>query len=380
MEFGVFNSLYCPKSAVAAGPDPELVEHTRLLDEVTWTRAADQAGFKYTWATEHHFLEEYSHLSANESFLAYLAGVTENIHLGSGIINITPPVNHPARVAERVAMIDHLSGGRFEFGTGRGSSTTEQAGFGIDDHELTKAMFDEALPQIVRMWQEDDYSYEGRFFSMPPRNVLPKPLTRPHPPLWVAAGNPSTFEKAGRMGLGVLCFGISDPEALKPLIEMYKTAIQDAEPVGAYVNDNIMVTTQMLCLEDGGRAKQIATEMTTGYHTSNLFRYLDTFPRPDGIPEWPALIPEPTLDQIEQAVERGLMAIGSPEEVDRCVARYESTGADQLVFGMLSTTMPVEVAVEAVETFGRHLIPAYDKDPVHSTTRQREQQVRPQPV
>jgi alkanesulfonate monooxygenase SsuD/methylene tetrahydromethanopterin reductase-like flavin-dependent oxidoreductase (luciferase family) len=380
MEFGVFNSLYCPKSAVAAGPDPELVEHTRLLDEVTWTRAADQAGFKYTWATEHHFLEEYSHLSANESFLAYLAGVTENIHLGSGIINITPPVNHPARVAERVAMIDHLSGGRFEFGTGRGSSTTEQAGFGIDDPELTKAMFDEALPQIVRMWQEDDYSYEGRFFSMPPRNVLPKPLTRPHPPLWVAAGNPSTFEKAGRMGLGVLCFGISDPEALKPLIEMYKTAIQDAEPVGAYVNDNIMVTTQMLCLEDGGRAKQIATEMTTGYHTSNLFRYLDTFPRPDGIPEWPALIPEPTLDQIEQAVERGLMAIGSPEEVDRCVARYESTGADQLVFGMLSTTMPVEVAVEAVETFGRHLIPAYDKDPVHSTTRQRERQVRPQPV
>ncbi len=380
MEFGVFNSLYCPKSAVDAGPDPELVEHTRLLDEVTWTRAADRAGFKYTWATEHHFLEEYSHLSANESFLAYLAGVTENIHLGSGIINITPPVNHPARVAERVAMIDHLSGGRFEFGTGRGSSTTEQAGFGIDDPDLTKAMFDEALPQIVRMWQEDDYSFEGRFFSMPPRNVLPKPLTRPHPPLWVAAGNPSTFEKAGRMGLGVLCFGISDPEALKPLIEMYKTAIQDAEPVGAYVNDNIMVTTQMLCLEDGGRAKQIATEMTTGYHTSNLFRYLDTFPRPDGIPEWPALIPEPTLDQIEQAVERGLMAIGSPEEVDRCVARYESTGADQLVFGMLSTTMPVEVAVEAVETFGRHLIPAYDKDPVHSTTRQREQQVRPQPV
>ena len=86
---------------------------------------------------------------------------------------------------------------------------------------------------------------------MPPRNVLPKPLTKPHPPLWVAAGNPATFEKAGRMGLGVLCFGISDPEALKPLIEIYKTASSDAEPVGDYVNDNIMVTTQMLCLEDG---------------------------------------------------------------------------------------------------------------------------------
>ena len=380
MEFGIFNSLYCPKSAVEAGPDPALVEHTRLMDEVAWTKAADRSGFKYTWATEHHFLVEDSHLSANESFLAYLAGVTQNIHLGSGIINITPPVNHPARVAERVAMIDHLSGGRFEFGTGRGSSTTEQAGFGIDDPELTKEMFDEALPQIVRMWQEDDYSYDGRFFSMPKRNVLPKPLTHPHPPLWVAAGNPATFEKAGRMGLGVLCFGISDPEALKPLIDSYKTAVQDADPIGGYVNDNVMVTTQMLCLEDGARAKDIATRMTTGYHTSNLFRYLDTFPRPDGIPEWPNLIPEPTLDQIEASVERGLMAIGSPEEVNRCVAKYEAIGADQLVFGMLSTTMPIDVAVEAIETFGRHLIPAYDKDVVHSTTRQREAQVAIQPA
>ena len=380
MEFGIFNSLYCPKQAVEAGPDPAAVEHSRLMDEVTWTRAADRAGFKYTWATEHHFLEEYSHLSANESFLAYLAGVTDRIHLGSGIINITPPVNHPARVAERVAMIDHLSGGRFEFGTGRGSSTTEQAGFGIEDPDLTKAMFDEALPQIVRMWQEDDYNYDGRFFSMPPRNVLPKPFTRPHPPLWVAAGNPATFEKAGRLGLGVLCFGISDPEALKPLIDMYKTAIHHAEPVGAYVNDNIMVTTQMLCLEDGARAKEVATRMTTGYHTSNLYRYLDTFPRPDGIPAWPDLIPEPTLEQIETSVARGLMAIGSPEEVERCVAKYETTGADQLVFGMLSTTMPIDVAVEAVETFGRHLIPAFDKDPAHRTTVQRETQIAPQPA
>ncbi len=380
MEFGIFNSLYCPKQAVEAGPDPDLVEHTRLLDEVAWTKAADRSGFKYTWATEHHFLQEYSHLSANEAFLAYLAGVTEQIHLGSGIINITPPVNHPARVAERVAMIDHLSGGRFEFGTGRGSSTTEQGGFGITDPDLTKAMWAEALPQIVRMWRETDYSFEGEFFTMPSRNVLPKPFTQPHPPLWVAAGNPGTFETAAKMGLGVLCFGIANPEALKPLIELYKTNIGDADPVGGYVNDNVMVTTQMLCLEDGQRAKQIATEMTSRYHTSQLFRYLDTFPRPEGIPAWPTVLPEPTLDEIEASVERGLMAIGSPEEVERCVAKYESTGADQLVFGMLSTTMPIDAAIEAVETFGRELIPAFDKDPVHRTTAQRTAQVTAQPA
>ena len=205
--------------------------------------------------------------------------------------------------------------------------------------------------------------------------MLPKPYTKPHPPLWVAAGNPGTFETAAKMGLGVLCFGISNPEALKPLIELYKTNIGDAEPVGGYVNDNVMVTTQMLCLEDGQRAKQIATEMTSRYHTSQLFRYLDTFPRPEGIPAWPTILPEPSLEEIEASVERGLMAVGSPEEVERCVANYEATGADQLVFGMLSTTMPIDAAIEAVETFGTHLVPAFDKAPIHRTTAQREAQV-----
>src|SRR5438477_388693 len=180
MEFGIFNSLHLPKFLTA--DDPEGAEHARLMDEVEYVRAADRSGFKHTWATEHHFLTEYSHLSANEAFLSYCAGVTSNIHLGTGIFNITPPVNHPARVAERVAMIDHLSGGRFEFGTGRGSSTIEQQGFGIPDPDLTKEMFDEVIPEFKRMWRDGDYSFDGRFFSMPPRNVLPKPFTTPHAP------------------------------------------------------------------------------------------------------------------------------------------------------------------------------------------------------
>jgi alkanesulfonate monooxygenase SsuD/methylene tetrahydromethanopterin reductase-like flavin-dependent oxidoreductase (luciferase family) len=373
MEFGIFNSLYVPHQV--ADLDPVNIEHTRLMDEVAWTQAADRSKFKYTWATEHHFLEEYSHLSANESFLAYLAGTTQNIHLGSGIINITPPVNHPARIAERVAMIDHLSGGRFEFGMGRGSSSTEQAGFGITDPELTKRMFDEVLPQLPKMWAETDYSYDGEFFSMPKRNVLPKPHTLPHPPMWVAAGNPGTFEKAGRLGLGILCFGVTNPEALKPLIESYKIAIEDPDPVGGYVNNNVMVTTQMLCLEDGEKARHIATDMTTGYHTTNVFRYLDTFPKPPGIPEWPAVLPDPTYEQVDQNVKDHLVCIGTPEECAKTVERYQATGADQLTFGMLSSTMPIEVAIEAVETFGQQVIPAFDKDPMHSTTRQRNEQL-----
>jgi alkanesulfonate monooxygenase SsuD/methylene tetrahydromethanopterin reductase-like flavin-dependent oxidoreductase (luciferase family) len=373
MEFGIFNSLYLPKRLSDA--DPVHAEHNRLMDEVEWTKAADRAGFKYTWATEHHFLEEYSHLSANESFLAYMAGVTERIHLGSGIINITPPVNHPARIAERVAILDHLSGGRFEFGMGRGSSSTEQRGFGIEDPELTKEMFDEVVEQIPRMWRKEKYSYSGKFFSMPERNVLPKPYTDPHPPLWVAAGNPSTFEKAARMGLGVLCFASIPLPKLAEYIALYKKNIVNAEPVGEYVNNNVMITSQMLCLEDGHKAREIATDMTSGYQNSLVFHYLDTFPKPDYIPDWPEVLPEPTMEQLDQAIASGQVCIGDPDEVTKAVQTYVDAGADQLTFGMLSTTMPVEIAIEAVETFGKHVIPLYDKDPVHSTTRQREAQL-----
>src|SRR5689334_1665285 len=342
MEFGLFNSLYTPRRTYENVDDQWAVEAQRLQNEINWTIAADKAGFKYTWATEHHFLTEYSHLSSNEAFLGYLAGVTERIHLGSGIFNVTPPVAHPARVAEKVAMLDHLSGGRFEFGIGRGSSTTEQRGFGITDPEDTKLMLDEVIPQFKHMWRENAYSFEGKYFSLPPRNVLPKPLSDPHPPMWIAAGNPGTFEKAARMGLGVLCFTTGTPETLKPLIEKYKNTIDKAEPAGEYVNDNIMVTSQMLCLEDGAKARDIACDMTSGYQNSLVFHYLDTFPKPAGLPDWPDLIPEPTPDALQQAIDSHLVMIGAPDDVAKSVQAYQDAGADQVVFGMLSTTMPVE--------------------------------------
>jgi alkanesulfonate monooxygenase SsuD/methylene tetrahydromethanopterin reductase-like flavin-dependent oxidoreductase (luciferase family) len=368
VEFGLFNALYLPHEQAS---DPA-AEHSRLLDEVTSIQAADRSGFKYTWASEHHFLTEYSHLSANESFLAFVAAKTERIHVGTGIFNITPPVNHPARVAERVAMIDHLSEGRFEFGMGRGSSSTEQGGFGITDPELTKEMFDEAVPQFARMWRDEPYAFNGRFFSMPERNVLPKPYTKPHPPMWVAAGNPGTFEKAARMGLGVLCFTSGSPSQLAPLIEVYKQTIEKAEPVGDYVNDNVMVTTQMLCLEDGQKARELACTMASSYHQSLVFRYLDTFPKPPFIPTWPEVLPEPTREEMDVRIAKGLVAVGTPDECTRNVQKYADVGADQLTFGMLSSTMPIETCVEAIETFGRHVLPAFDTDPVHRTTRQRE--------
>jgi alkanesulfonate monooxygenase SsuD/methylene tetrahydromethanopterin reductase-like flavin-dependent oxidoreductase (luciferase family) len=284
MEFGLFVQAHVPRHEMEAAPVN--AEHDRLMRELELAVACDRWGWKYVWSVEHHFLEEYSHISASEIFLPYVAARTERIHVGSAIYNITPPVNHPARMAERVAMLDHLSEGRFEFGTGRGSSSTEFKGFGIPDGDTTRAMYDESLREILRMWRETRYSYQGTYFSMPERNVLPKPYSKPHPPLWVACGSPSTFEKAGRLGLGALCFSMGTPKDFEPLIRIYKDNIKHAEPVGEFVNDNVACVTQLVCLEDRKRAREIALGMGSGYHTSLVFRYLDTFPRPAGVPQW----------------------------------------------------------------------------------------------
>src|SRR5437870_19664 len=143
------------------------------------------------------------------------------------------------------------------------------------------------------MWLETPYAYKGRFSPIPARNVLPKPYTRPHPPLWVACGSPSTFEKAGRLGLGALCFTLGAPDDFAKLIEVYKSAIRNAEPVGDYVNDNVACVSSLVCHQDGAVARHMALNSGQAYQNSLVFRYLDTFPRPPQVPAWPEVLPEP---------------------------------------------------------------------------------------
>ncbi len=360
IEFGLFIGGWVPDYLEGRN---DAHEHQRLIDETRIVEAGDRSGWKYAWVTEHHFLEEYSHISANEIVIPHILARTQNIRVASGIMNVTPPVNHPARLAERVAMLDHLSGGRFDFGTGRGSSTTEQAGFGITDPDLTKEMFDEVMPEFKKMWAQDSYSFDGRFFSMPERNVLPKPHVKPHPPMWVAAGNPDTFRKAGELGLGVLCFTGGSPERMRQAVEVYKEAVADADPVGDYVNDNFAVSTMFMCLEDGDAARQHMTTSRNGRQQSLVFKYLDTFPKPNGIPDWPTEIPDPTLDQLAKGFAKGTSIVGTPDDCAEALAHWDDVGVDQLIMGPTGSTWPYELVEEAVELLGNKVIPQFDTEP-----------------
>ncbi|MFG2927801.1 LLM class flavin-dependent oxidoreductase [Streptomyces achromogenes] len=367
MEFGIFVQGYVGKRA---GTDP-LAEHEALMEETEYVIQADKSGFKYAWASEHHFLEEYSHLSANDVFLGYLAHATERIHLGSGIFNPLAQVNHPVKVAEKVAMLDHLTEGRFEFGSGRGAGSHEILGFlpGITDMNHTKEIWEETIAEFPKMWLQDEYAgFQGKHWQLPPRKVLPKPYGKSHPAMWYAAGSPPSYAMAARKGLGVLGFSVQKVSDMEWVLEQYKTAIVDAEPVGDFVNDNVMVTTTAICAPTHAEAVETAVGGGLHYLPSLVFRYHDTFPRPEGFPVWPETLPEYTPEFVELLIEEELLVCGDPDEVLRQCERWERAGADQLTFG-LPVGVPKEETLRTIRLIGEHVIPKIDTDPVHRTSR-----------
>jgi len=370
VEFGVFLNGYLPGPA---SRDSE-AEHLMLEREVAYAVAADRCNWKYAWFGEHHALTEYSHLSAPEVLMGYVAARTERIHLGTGINSLSPRKEHPVRYAERAAMLDHVTENRFEWGTGRGAGSHEMRSFNIMDKDSTKAEWSEVVQQIPRMWEQRDYSYLGESFTVPtPHNILPKPYGPGHPPIWVACGNPGTFTTAGQMGIGAIAFNFEPVFSLKGRIDAYKEGIASCtEPIGQFVNDNVMITNAVICLSDRARAREIALRACRGYLYSLVCLYHDTMPKPEYAPTWPESISgvadEAMLDAL---IEGGWLLCGTPDEVAGQLARYEEVGCDQLVFGLPSDSVSHEEVLEMLEVFGTGVIPEFDKDPVHSTTRYR---------
>jgi alkanesulfonate monooxygenase SsuD/methylene tetrahydromethanopterin reductase-like flavin-dependent oxidoreductase (luciferase family) len=358
MEFGIFLQGHVPARRVEEDP---AYEHYAIMREVEIARAADQAGFKYVWASEHHFLHEYSHLSDSGSFLAFIAAQTERIHLATGIRNLSPIVNNPIRVAEEVAIMDHLTNGRFELGTGRGAGWHEVQGFNVPNTKITKEWWHEVIRELPRMWRDNEYEYpDGEYFQVPgKRMILPKPYKKSHPPLWVAAGNPQTWEQAGRLGLGAIGFSIGTIDSMGPRVEAYKKAVAGAEPIGEWVNDNVMATNVAIVLEDGDKARQVATDAGTTQLHAGVHRYHSTMPKVPGIPEWPEVLPDPTVEMIEAGVKGGYLACGDPDEVVEQLKRYEATGIDQISFS-LPIDIPQEVCLETLRLLGEHVIPKFD--------------------
>ncbi len=349
-----------------------------LEDALEQIVLAERAGFDRIWEVEHHFLEEYSHSSAPEVFLAAASQRTERIRLGHGIVQLPPGVNHPARVAERVATLDLVSGGRVDFGTGEGSSAGELGGF-LVDRAQKHAQWEDALDAITRMFVERPFAgWDSRFFRMPPRNVVPKPLQRPHPPLWVACSRRETIHVAARRGIGALAFAFVEPEDAGKWVGEYYDLIASDEcvPAGFAVNPNVAVVLPMMCDPDEAEAieRGIDGAHFFGYSLAHYYGGSQHVPahtdvhkeflqRRDQTGFAREIVTPEAAPLGVRILQEGLGslrgAIGTPEQIIDLLRRYEAAGVDEVGMVLQAGRNTHEHICESLELFGREVIPAF---------------------
>ena len=326
MQFGLLYELQTP---------PGVSEYDVYHQALEQIELADELGFDYVWEVEHHFLEGYSHSSASEVFLGAVSQRTRRIRIGHGVVTLLPNMNPPARVAERTAALDILTRGRLDVGTGRASTPEELGGFNTDP-EATRDMWRESLAEIVKMWTETPYpGHEGRFFSMPPRNVIPKPIQQPHPPLWLACTDPATLETAARNGVGVLSFSIGAPEKAAERVQFYRELCTQSEPIGKMSNAKVAATSFMYCGENEAEARQHGIPMAQ-YFNEQLQRYFTAWNRDEysgtsyaGHKDVYKVRPGGV--DTAHLVENGTWLIGGPETLRRTLTRWQGTGIDQMI-------------------------------------------------
>jgi alkanesulfonate monooxygenase SsuD/methylene tetrahydromethanopterin reductase-like flavin-dependent oxidoreductase (luciferase family) len=365
MKFALFYEIPVAK------PWDEESEHRAFKNTLEQAILGDEVGFHSFWTVEHLFLEEYSHCSNPEVLYGAVAARTKNIRIGYGVRLLPKPYNHPIRSAESAAVLDLLSDGRVEFGTGRSSTRGELEGFDIDPHE-TREMWSEALEHIVAAWTEEVYQADGKYWRMgAPRRVQPKPLQKPHPPMWGATSSPDGHYEIGKRGLGLCSFTVGvPPEELAERFALYRKGLADCpKPVGKFVNDQAATFTMVHCAAERERAYEAAAESMVWYvkHGGALIasvadllegKDLGTYQytgeakarRDEGV------MGHVTFDYLRDS---GSAVVGDPDDCIATAKRYEAAGCDLLLCLVNPYKMEHEDVMECIELMGKHVIPAF---------------------
>jgi alkanesulfonate monooxygenase SsuD/methylene tetrahydromethanopterin reductase-like flavin-dependent oxidoreductase (luciferase family) len=371
MKFGLFYELQLPRPADKDqwNDDDERRIVRETLEQV---QLADKLGYDYVFEVEHHFLEEYCHSSAPEVVLGAAAALTQNIRIGHGIVQMPPTQNHPARVAERIATLDLVSNGRVEFGTGEGATTTELGGFNTE-HKYKKEAWEESTRECLRMMSETPYpGYEGEYFSMPERNVIPKPLQKPHPPVWVAASRRETVMLAGRMGIGALGFGFETPEEAEDRVGRYYELIRECRrPLGKAINPALATLGNMMCARTDEEAvdKGLSGAQFFGFSFAwthgpvkhgrdNVYREFRQ--RLDAAEAEAAEPEDESARTLYRAGRRGLF-MGSPDYIRQNLRRYEEAHVDMLLFFVQCGDRRHADIMGSLELFAREVMPEFQE-------------------
>jgi alkanesulfonate monooxygenase SsuD/methylene tetrahydromethanopterin reductase-like flavin-dependent oxidoreductase (luciferase family) len=369
MKFGGIHIMQLPRPWGAES------ERTLLNDALDIAELSDKSGFDYVWATEHHFLEEYSHASSPELFLAAASQRTKNVRLAHGIIQTPPLINHPARVAERIAALDLLSNGRVEFGMGSGATSTELGGFNVPQEEK-KAMQLEGMSVAVRMLVEEPFTgHDGKYVKAPPRNVLPKPLQKPHPPLWMACSRRESILDAARLGLGALTFSFVTAEEARGWVrDYYETIEKECVPFGYAVNPNFAIATPFLCDSDGKRAVDAAVQ-NYGFFVYGLghFSFFGEH-RPGKTDIWNEYNTNPKQPVSPEYIQQA--CVGSPEKLRHTLREYEDAGIDQVIAVRQVGRLTLDQQCSSLELFAREVMPEFKERELADRGRKAERATR----
>lgn len=344
-----------------AEPTPA-TEHQLFHDAVAQAVLADELGFHCAWAVEHHGLYEYSHCSAPEVLLSFVAARTQRIRVGHAVTLTPHRYNHPIRVAERVATLDVLSNGRVSWGSGKSASRTEQGTFEIDRDTLD-GQWREALEMIPRMWGSDIFEWNGAHYHIPPTPIIPKPVQRPHPPIFAACSRMESVVLAGSLGVGSLNFSAGTDEYLAQKVQAYRDAIATAAPSGRRLNNRFACTPTALVLDDdreacayGFRGARFFSEGLSTYFFSptRVVGELDINRNP---------LTRAELDEAMAARTRPgsqlVSVIGDPVAAREAVSRFAAAGVDELILVMQMGTVPQEIVLRSLRTFAEQVMPAF---------------------
>jgi alkanesulfonate monooxygenase SsuD/methylene tetrahydromethanopterin reductase-like flavin-dependent oxidoreductase (luciferase family) len=346
-------------------------EHRAYKDTLEQTIFAERCGWDAFWTVEHHFLEEYSHCSNREVLYGAIASRTSRMRLGYGVRLMPKPYNHPVRTAESVAVLDPLSDGRLDVSTGRSSTRAELEGFGIGP-QATRGMWREAIEHVVGCWTEDEYAIAGDHWQMPKRRVLPKPLQRPHPPLWGATSSEEGHQQIGELGLELCSFAVGVPPEEVKKIDIYQAATSRCEqPLGKCVHDRAATFTMTLCAPTEDEARAVARESFEWYPKAgarliaSVAQWMAEEKRELGNYTYAADLhnvdKSGALDllTLDYLVSAGACALGTPAQCIEACRRYEAAGVDLLLCLVNPYKIPHEKVMQTIELMGSHVIPQF---------------------
>jgi alkanesulfonate monooxygenase SsuD/methylene tetrahydromethanopterin reductase-like flavin-dependent oxidoreductase (luciferase family) len=368
MKLGTFYEHQLPR------PWNEGDELKLFQDALDQVELADKLGIDHMWEVEHHFLEEYAHSSAPEIFLAACSQRTKNIRLGHGIVLLPAGYNHPARVAERIATLDLVSNGRVEFGTGESSAELELGGFNIP-REDKREMWQESLGAIARMFVENPFlGHDGKYFKMPVRNVVPKPVQKPHPPLWVACSRRETIHLAAKLGIGALTFAFISPEEAKQWVnDYYTTLANECEPIGYAINANIAIVTGFMCDKDEQRARAMGEEGLNFFSYALGHHYFFGQHEVGKTNIWTNF----KNNQFQMPGMGGEAAcVGTPDKIRAKLREYEDVGVDQVVFISQAGKNKHEDICSSLNLFGKEVLPDF-KDREQQNAKKKAERLAP---